>query len=256
MRVMRRSGGDMGFAVRGFQFSVLCLGLGEAAPAGLVDGFALGEPVFFEVGLGVGEGVGGPGEAFEGGAGGEVFDGVLEVFFVVGFEEELAGAGFEDAFEAGEEFLAIDEAVFVVAFFGPGVGAEEVEAGDAGGGEEPGDGVGAFEAHDFGIGAVGGEGFAGGFFDTAFEALDGEEVAFGMDGGDGGGEGAVAAAEVDLEGSGGVGEDFRFFEVAEVIGWRKNWLHERMTGCVGCDERKGVWASMHVCRLKTLYPIL
>jgi hypothetical protein len=44
--------------------------------------------------------------------------------------------------------------------------------------------------------------------------------------------------------------------VAEVIGWRKNWLHERMTGCVGCRERKGVWASMHVCRLKTLYPIL
>ena len=150
--------------------------------------------MFFEVGLGVGEGVGGPGEAFEGGAGGEVFDGVLEVFFVVGLEEELAGAGFEDAFEAGEEFLAIDEAVFVVAFFGPGVGAEEVEAGDAGGGEQPGDGVGAFEAHDFGVGAVGGEGFAGGFFDTAFEALNGEEVAFGMDGGDGGGEGAVAAA--------------------------------------------------------------
>ena len=102
---------------------------------------------------------------------------------------------------------------------------------------------------------MGGEGFAGGFFDTAFEALDGEEVAFGVDAGDGGGEGAVSAAEVDLEGSGGVGEDFRFFEVAEVIGWRKNWLHERMTGCVGCDERKGVWASMHVCRLKTLYPI-
>lgn len=180
-------------------FSVLCLGLGEAAPAGLVDGFALGEPVFFEVGLGVGEGVGGPGEAFEGGAGGEVFDGVLEVFFVVGFEEELAGAGFEDAFEASEEFLAVDEAVFVVAFFGPGVGAEEVEAGDAGGGEEPGNGVGAFEAHDFGIGAMGGEDFAGGFFDPAFEALDGEEVAFGMEGGDGGCESSVAAAEVNFE---------------------------------------------------------
>lgn len=84
--------------------------------------------MFFEIGLGVGEGFEGPGEAFEGGAGGEVFDGVLEVFFVIGFEEKLAGAGFEDAFEAGEEFLTVDEAVFVVAFFGPGIRAEEVEA--------------------------------------------------------------------------------------------------------------------------------
>lgn len=79
---------------------------------------------------------------------------------------------------------------------------------------------------------MGGEGLAGGFFDTAFETFDGEEVALGVEAGDGGGEGAVAAAEVDLEGSGGIGEDFRFFEVAEVIGWRKNWLHERMAGCV------------------------
>lgn len=120
---------------------------------------------------------------------------------MVGFEEELAGAGFEDAFEAGEEFLIVDEAVFVMTFFRPRVWAQEVQAGDAGGGEKPSDGVGAFEAYDFGVGTVGGEGFAGGFFDTAFEALDAEEVAFGMDGGDGGCEGAVAAAEVDFEGT-------------------------------------------------------
>lgn len=118
----------------------------NAAPAGLVDGFALGEPVLFEVGLRVREGVGEPGEVFEGGAGGEVFEGVLEVFFVIGLEQELAGAGCEDAFETGEEFLAVDEAVFVMAFLGPGIRAEQVEAGDASGGQKPSDGVGAFEA--------------------------------------------------------------------------------------------------------------
>ena len=107
--------------------------------------------MFFEVGLGVGEGVHWPREALEGGAGGEVFEGVLEVFFVVGFEEELATAGCEDAFEAREEFLTVDEAVFVMALFGPGIGAEQVEARDASGGQEPSDGVGALEAHDFGV---------------------------------------------------------------------------------------------------------
>ena len=74
-----------------------------------------------------------------------------------------------------------------------------------------------------------------------------------MEGGDGGGEGAVAAAEVDLEGSGGVGEDFTFFQVAEIIGWCENGLHERMNNCV---ERRVVCALLHVCRLKTLYPNL
>lgn len=196
--------------------------------------------MFFEVGLGIREGVGGPGEAFESVAGGEVFDGILEVFLVIGLEEKLASARFENAFETGEEFLAIDEAVFVVAFFGPGVGAEEVETGNTGGREEPSDGVGAFEAHDFGVRAVGGEDFAGGFLNATFETFHSEEVTFGMDGSDSGGEGAVATTEVDFQWAGRVGEDLRFFEVAEVIGWRKNWLHERMKGCVDCDERRGV----------------
>jgi hypothetical protein len=207
--------------------------------------------VFFEVGLRVGEGVGGPGEAFEGGAGGEVFEGVLEVFFVIGLEQELAGAGCEDAFETGEELLAVDEAIFVMAFLGPGIGAEQVEAGDASGGQKPRDGVGAFEAQDLGIGALGGDDFARGFFDTAFEPLDREEVALGVGGGDGGGESAIATAKINLQGACSVREDFVFFQMAEVIGWRKDGLHEKVRGCVYFGERRVIPASLHVCRSKT-----
>jgi hypothetical protein len=121
-------------------------------PSRTVNGAAHEEPVGFEVGGGIEEGVGGPVESFELVlAGGEAGEGVFEVGLVVGLEEEFAAFG-EDAVEAVEEFALIDEAAGGVAFLGPGIGAEEVEAGDAGGGEEPADGVGAFEAHDAGVG--------------------------------------------------------------------------------------------------------
>ena len=195
-------------------------------PSRTVNGAAHVQPVGFEVGGGVEEGVGGPVEWFELVlAGGEAGEGVFEVGLVVGLEEELAAIVDEDAVEAVEEFALIDEAAGGVAFLGPGIGAEEVEAGDAGGGEEPADGVGAFEAHDAGVGKLLGVDLAGGFDDAAEHALDAEEVALGVVGGHAGEEGAVAAAEIDFEGAGGVGEDFSAGEFAEVIGGREEGGH-------------------------------
>ena len=204
-----------------------------------MNGAAHVEPVGFEVGCGVEEGVGGPVEVFELMlAGGEAGEGVFEVGLVVGLEEEFAAVVAEDAVEAVEEFALVDEAAGGVAFLGPGVGAEEMEAGDAGGGEEPADGVGAFEAHDAGVGKLLGVDLAPGFDDAAKHALDAEEVALGMVGGHAGEEGAVATAEIDFEGAGGVGEDFSAGEFAEVIGGREEGGHGGW-----CADECGGWQA-------------
>lgn len=209
-------------------------------PSRTMNGAAHGEPVLLEVGGGVEEGVGGPVEAGELVlAGGEAGEGVFEVGLVVGLEEEFAAVVGEDAVEAVEEFVLVDEAAGGVAFLGPGVGAEEVEAGDAYGGEEPADGVGAFEAHDAGVGKLVAFDLAGGFADATEHALDAEEVALGVLGGHAGEEGAIAAAEVDFERTSGVGEDFCAGEFAEVVGGREEGWH-------------GEWCAddLRVCQLK------
>ena len=194
-------------------------------PSRTVNGAAHVQPVRFEVGGGVEKGVGRPVEAGElVFTGGETGEGVFEVGLVVGLEEEFAAVG-EDAVEAVEEFALVDETTGDVAFLGPGIGAEEVEAGDAGGGEEPADGVGAFEAHDAGVGKLLVVDLAGGFDDAAEHALDAEEVALRVLGGHAGEEGAVATAEIDVQGSGGVGEDFSAGEFAEMVGGREEGWH-------------------------------
>ena len=183
------------------------------------------QPVLFEVGGGVKKGVGGPVEAGELVlAGGKAGEGVFEVGLVVGFEEEFATEG-EDAGEAFEEFTLVDEAAGGVAFLWPRVGAEQVQAGHAGGGQEPADGVGAFKAHDAGVGELLVVDLARGFDHAAEHALDAEEVALRVLGGHAGEEGAVATAEIDFQRAGGVGEDFSAGEFAEVIGGREEGWH-------------------------------
>lgn len=194
-------------------------------PSRTVNGAAHVEPVLLEVGGGVEKGVGWPVEAGELVlAGGKAGEGVFEVGLVVGFEEEFAAVG-EDAGEAVEELALIDETTGDVALLWPRVGAEEVEAGDAGGGEEPANGVGAFEAHDAGVGKLLVVDLASGFDHAAEHALDAEEIALGVLGGHAAEEGAVAAAEIDFQRAGGVGEDFGAGEFAEVIGGREEGGH-------------------------------
>ena len=111
----------------------------------------------------------------------------------------------------------MDEAFTGVAFFWPWVGEEEVDAGGAAEGEEPCEGVGAFEVEDADICQAHAFGFAGDFGDPAGEPFDAEEVAFREMAGHFEEERAVAAADVEFERARGIGEDIRAVETVEVV---------------------------------------
>lgn len=172
--------------------------------------------MLFEGGAGVGERVG-PFEASEAWTEGHDFERVGEEVGIVGLEEELA-PGREAAFEAMEELRVVDDAVLAVGFLRPRIGEEEVESRDAAWREEPGEGVAGLEAEDPGVLKAAGSDAPRGFLDTTIQALHAEEIAPRVEEGEFLKEGSVAAAEVDLEGPGGVGEQLLQPQLAEVIG--------------------------------------
>jgi len=91
-----------------------------------VHGFAFGFPLHLEVGFWIEEGVFGPFDAFELGEGIDLFAAPLEVFFVIGHEEEFA-AWLQDALDCVQE-IDLHESAAVVPCLWPGIGAEEVQA--------------------------------------------------------------------------------------------------------------------------------
>ena len=113
----------------------------------------------------------------------------------------LDGAAFDQT--GADEFVesGSDEAAFVMAFFGPRVGEEEVEGLDAFFGEHPGEGKGCFEAQDAHILEVVEDCF---LVDGAYAvelSFNAEELGLGMVSGVGYEEAAFAATDVDLDGA-------------------------------------------------------
>src|SRR5690606_33092443 len=120
---------------------------------------------------------------------------VLAVHPVVGLQQKLA-ARLQDAGETTEKFLLIDQATAGMALLGPGIRAEQVQAGDAGRGQQPAGRVTALQAQHSGIAETGRLDLAQGLADTAEHALNAEKFALGMVSRQRGEEAAVAAAEL------------------------------------------------------------
>lgn len=74
---------------------------------------------------------------------------VLIKRFVIRLQQELS-AGRENAFQTGEELLAVHEPVLMMAFLRPRIGQSRCSR-NAGCGHEPGDGVGTLKLEDFGV---------------------------------------------------------------------------------------------------------
>lgn len=111
-----------------------------------------------------------PWEAGEERAGVDGGGGFFEVRGVVRFEEEFAVGG--ERLVNGAEDFRLDEAFPCVAFLGPWIREEEVEAGSAAGGKEPAEGVAAFEAEHADIGEAEPVRAAADFGDAAAETFD------------------------------------------------------------------------------------
>lgn len=180
-----------------------------------LEAFALALPQALEVGLRVEEGVLRPRQDFEAAEGVDVVESPFEVFVVIGLEEELA-ARFEDVEDGGEE-LGLNEAAAVMPGLRPRVRAEQVEAGDGGLRQQPFDGVAAFEAEEPDVREASFFDVLANLADAAEEALDAEEIALRVVGGEVEQERTVAAAEVDLQWP-GAGEEFGFLQPAEIVG--------------------------------------
>lgn len=156
-----------------------------------------------------------PWEAGEEGAGVDRGGGFLEVRGVVCFEEEFSVGG-EGLVDGAEDFR-LDEAFPCVAFLGPWIREEEVESRGAAGGQEPAEGVAAFEAEDADIGETEPGCAAADFGDAAAESFDAEEIAFREACCHFEEESTVAAADIDFEGAGFVREDGWTGEPGEVV---------------------------------------
>ena len=141
--------------------------------------------------------------------------GLFEVRGVVRFEEEFSVGG--ERLVNGAEDFRLDEAFPCVAFLGPWVREEEVEPGGAAGWQEPAEGVAAFEAEDADIGDAESVCAAADFGDATAESFDAEEIAFREACRHFEEEGAVAAADIDFEGAGGVREDGLAGQSGEVV---------------------------------------
>lgn len=180
-----------------------------------MHGFPLSLPLELEIGLGVEKVAVLPGQLLESFIALHDVRGPLEVFGVIGHEEEFA-AGDEDLAD-GIEKRRLEEPAAVMPGLGPGVRAEQVETGNGGGRKEPLDGVAAFQAEQADVFQASTAGFLADFADPAEEAFDAEEIAIRELPGHGEEERAIAAAEIDLQRA-RAGEDFVFFHPTEVVG--------------------------------------
>lgn len=189
---------------------------------GAADGFFVEVPEF-EVGslfLGGYENFGG----FEGGLMGELELDFIEVGEVVGGEVDMA-TGFHGLDESLHEPF-VHDAVAMVAFFGPGIGEEDVAGVDAARGEEVGDGIIAFHAEEADVFEGGAEEAVVDLADAFEHTVDAKELDPGEPGGAGEQEAALPAAEVDLDGLGWVEPLLKGKRIEPVVG-------ENAVGCGG-----------------------
>ncbi len=156
---------------------------------------ALLEAGFFIVGALEGGGFG------EAGIGEEVAAHLAEVFLVVGGDVDEA-AGFEGAEEVAGEGLA-EEAVFVVAALGPGIGEKEVDGSEAAVGQKGGKTAPGFHAQHGEVGKAGGLGLSVYPAHAIHHALDADVADMGVFCRAGHEEMAVAAAYFELGGGAG-----------------------------------------------------
>jgi acetyl-CoA carboxylase biotin carboxyl carrier protein len=165
-----------------------------------VNGSPLGAPLGLEVGLRIkGKILASfvPGEGFERSEEFQFLAGPLEVFLVVGLEEELP-AGNEDLAEGLEEVL-LDESAAMVPGLGPGIRKEQVESADRCVWKEPLNGITCFEAQHPEVLEVGLGSPPADLADTPEKALDCEKVPLGELAGHRKGKGPITAPEIDLK---------------------------------------------------------
>ena len=165
-----------------------------------MNGSALGAPLGLKVGLWIkGKILASfvPGEGFERSEEFQFLAGPLEVFLVVGLEEELP-AGNEDLAEGLEEVL-LDESAAMVPGLGPGIRKEQVESADRCVWKEPLNGITCFEAQHPQVLEVGLGSPPADLADTPEKALDCEKVPLGELAGHRKGKGPVTAPEIDLK---------------------------------------------------------
>jgi hypothetical protein len=103
----------------------------------------------------------------------------------------------------GLEERGLDEAVFVVAPLGPGIGEHDVEDIDRSRGAHPVDEVARFEPENAEVGEIPGEGAPGDLAGPAEEPFDRDEMVVGPLGGGSENITAVARAKIDFDRSGG-----------------------------------------------------
>lgn len=140
---------------------------------------------------------------------------------MVGHEQELP-IGSEGIVDGLEE-IHLDQAASVMADFWPWVWAKQVEAVDAGSGEQPFHEVFAFEAEDLGVVQVSTGDFFADFADSAKEAFDAKEGTLWELFGHVDEERAVAAAKVDFERLVGIGQIRALEALEEMAGDKFTW---------------------------------
>ena len=182
-----------------------------------MNGSPLGAPLGLEVGLRIKGKVVTPfipGEGFERTEEFQFLSVPLEVFLVVGLEEELP-AGNEDPAQGLEEVL-LDESAAVVPGLGPGIREEQVESAYGSVGKEPLNGITCFEAEHPQVIQVGLGSPPADLADTPEKALDREKIPLGELAGHRKCKGAVTAPEIDLK-RGLICEQLAGGEPAEII---------------------------------------
>lgn len=165
-----------------------------------MDGPPLGAPLGLEVGFRIKGKAGAPfvpGEGIERSEEVQFLAGPLEVFLMVGLEEEFP-AGNQDPAQSLEEVL-LDESSAVMPGLGPGIGEEQVEPAYRRVGKEPLNGITCFQAQHPQVLQAGLGSSSADLADTPEETLDREKVPVRELTGHLKGKSAVTASEIDLK---------------------------------------------------------
>ncbi len=168
----------------------------------MVDGTALADVFDFEVGGDAAVGYAGfglvEGDFGKAGFGGDDVADPSEIFLVVGLDGDAAGG--DEGVGGGADEIGLEEAAFVVAFFGPRVGVVNVENPEGFGGQMVDDQVAGVGAHEADVGHAPADHAVGGVAVVFVGPFDAEEVAVGILAGPGEQEAALTGADLHFDG--------------------------------------------------------
>ena len=176
----------------------------------------MSQPDALKVRLGIEEGVLGPVQTLEGGQRVDFRSAHFEVFRVVRLEQKFA-MWLQDARQPLLELWERHQPTPVMLLFRPGIRAQQMQPRHAPGRQQPAHGVGAFQAQHAGVDEAGGGDLFRHLGHPARQAFDTQEIALGMLPGHGDEETAVAAAEVDFQGTQGIRENVLLPQLTEIV---------------------------------------